>query len=230
MAPAGSLFVVGSGPLIGAHTARLFARNSFTHIALISRSQSKLDKDANFVRSPASSVKVLTYTADVTSQSELTNALNRAITDLGPPEVVLYNAARINHSRFGTYPPEEIVYDFKVPNLGLYTTATVMLPYLQELERNNPAAHPALFVTSGYIIHQPIAPVFSLSMAKAAQATMTKVLAEENKDIVHVALLTVGGEVSVEEKDRNPENIAGLFWKLYLQKKGHWDLEMKCGW
>ena len=55
-------------------------------------------------------------------------------------------------------------------------------------------------------------------MAKAAQASLTKVLAEVNKDIVHVALVTVGGQVSPEEEARNPENIATKFWKLFQQK------------
>ena len=229
MPPSGSLFVVGSGPLIGSHTARLFARNAFTSIALISRSQSSLDRDAAFVACAVPSAKVSTYTADVTSHSELTDALNRAVDELGPPEVVLYNAARIKYGTFGQYSVEDMVEDYKVPNLGLYTTASLLLPHLQALAKSKPSAHPALFVTSGYIIHQPSGSAFSLGMAKAAQANLTKLLAEENKGLVHVALVTVGGKVSLDEEVRNPENIAGRFWELYMQEKGEWDFELKCG-
>lgn len=105
-----------------------------------------------------------------------------------------------------------------------------MLPRLQALARQNPGAHPALFVTSSALIHRPYAPVFSLSMAKAAQASLVKSLAADNEGVVHVALVTVGGQVSEEEEVNNPRNIAARFWDLYVQRKGCWQFEMKCGW
>lgn len=87
-------------------------------------------------------------------------------------------------------------------------------------------------MTSSDLTHQPVPEVFSLSMATAAQASLVKTLAVagENKGVVHVALLTVGGPVSPEEEVRNPTNIAGKFWELYQQKKGGWEFEMRCGW
>ena len=226
----GTIFIVGSGPMIGSHVARLFAEHGFEHLALFSRSTSNLSRDASFVTSAVPSASVHTYEADVTDHAGLSAALEKAISEVGVPEVVLYNAARINFSTFGQYSPEDIVEDFKIPNLGLYTTASKLLPHLQALAKSHPDAHPALFVTSGAIIHQPRAPVFSLSMAKAAQANMTKVLAEENKDVVHVALVTVSGQVSMEEKVDNPPNIASKFWELYEQKRGSWEFEVRCGW
>ena len=123
-----------------------------------------------------------------------------------------------------------MVEDFKVPNLGLYTTAAVLLPHLQALAKSTPDAHPSLFVTSGAVIHQPFAPVFSLSMAKAAQASLVKLLAGENEGVVHVALVTVGGVVSMEEEVNNPGNVAGKFWELYAQERGRWEVEIRCGW
>ena len=230
MAPPSTIFIVGSGPLIGSHVARLFAEHGFEHLALFSRSTSNLSRDAFFVTSAVPAASVHIYEADVTDHSSLGGALEKAISEIGVPEVVLYNAARINSSVFGQYSSEDIVEDFKVPNLGLYTTASKLLPHLQALAKTHPEAHPALFVTSGAIIHKPEAPVFSLSMAKAAQANMTKLLAEENKDVVHVALVTVDGVVSMEEKVRNPANIASIFWELYEQRKGNWMFEMRCGW
>jgi len=52
-------------------------------------------------------------------------------------------------------------------------------------------------------------------MAKAAQASLTRVLVEEYKDAVHVALVTIGGQVTLGEEVNNPENIATKFWALY---------------
>lgn len=224
------IFIVGSGPMIGSHIASLFATHDFSRIALFSRSPANLERDAAFVTKASSSASISTYAADVTDHAALTMALEKAVAEVGAPEVVVYNAARIRFGMFGQYPANDLVEDFKVPNLGLYTTASVLLPHLQKLAKENPAAHPGLFITSAAIIHQPFAPVFSLSMAKAAQASLAMLLAAENKDVVHVALVTVGGPVSPEEEVNNPSNIATKFWELYEQKRGSWDSEMKCGW
>ena len=230
----GPIYVVGTGPMIGAHTARHFALRNFNSVALIARSSSNLTNSATFITTAAPNTTVKTYSADVTDTSSLRNALNSAVSDLGPPEVVLYNAARIQPSPFPTYAASDIVEDFMIPNLGLYTTATVMLPYLCDLAEKNPTdTHPSLFVTSGAIVHQPFAPVFSLSMAKAAQANLCKMLASENHGKVHVAMLTIGGAVSIQEEINNPPNIAVKFWELWEQKKGvgkGWEFEKKCGW
>jgi len=230
MAPAGPIFIIGSGPMIGSHIARLFATHGFTQVVLLSRSPSNVSRDAAFVTAGAPSTSVHTYTADVTDHTALSAALEKAVSEVGVPEVVVYNAARINYGMFGQYSTADILEDFKIPNLGLYTSASVLLPHLQALAKSHPDAHPAFFVTSGAIIHQPFAPVFSLSMAKAAQASLVKLLEQDNKDVVHVALVTVGGQVSPEEEVNNPPNIATKFWELYEQKKGSWDFEMKCGW
>ena len=229
MAPPGALFIVGSGPMIGSHIARLFATHFFTHIALFSRSPANLSRDAHFVTSAVPSASVRTYSADVTDPTALKAALEKAVDGTGAPEVVVYNAARLKFATFGQYSTEDMIEDFKVPNLGLYTTASVLLPHLQALAKSKPNAHPALFVTSGSVAQQPYGPLFSLSMAKAAQANLTKFLAAENRNVVHVALVTVGGWVTPEEEVNNPQNIATKFWDLYKQKTGRWDFEVKCG-
>ncbi|MCJ1380433.1 hypothetical protein MMC17_003536 [Xylographa soralifera] len=230
MAPTGPIFIIGSGPMIGSHAARLFAINGFRQVVLFSRSESNLSRDASFVMASATSASVVTFVADVTDHKALSIALEKAVQDVGAPEVVIYNAARINYGMFGQYSPSDILEDFKIPNLGLYTTASVLMPHLQSLAKSHPDAHPALFITSSALIHQPFAPVFSLSMAKSAQASLAKLLEQDNKGVVHVALVTVGGQVTPEEPVNNPANIATKFWELYEQKKGSWEFEIKCGW
>ncbi|CAD6447464.1 185c0014-42a1-4bc6-9030-ae45f251e986-CDS [Sclerotinia trifoliorum] len=161
-----------------------------------------------------------TYTADVTDTPGLTNALQKALKEVGSPEVVIYNAARVSYGKFGEYNEEDILEDFKIPNLGLYTTAKILLPALQALGKKKVDSHPALFVTSSPIVYQPFAPVFSLSMAKAAQANLVRGLIELVRDEVHVALVMVGGPVGEEEPVNNPEYIASKFWELWEQNKG----------
>lgn len=61
----------------------------------------------------------------------------------------------------------------------------------------------------GDVVHQPRAPVFSLSMAKTAPASLARILAYDNED-EYVPIVTVSGVVSFEEKG-NPLNIATKF-------------------
>lgn len=141
---------------------------------------------------------------------------------------MLYNTARIEPGTFGDYSQEDVVYDFKMPNLGIYVTATLLLPRPQRLAKRSSTAHPAIYITSGAIKHQPLGLVFSLIMAKAAQASLNRMSTEENEGVGHVALMTVGIVVSLEEKVNNPKNIAGKCLGLYSQGKGNWKVEMKC--
>ncbi|KAB8301471.1 hypothetical protein EYC80_003331 [Monilinia laxa] len=225
MSAPGPLFIIGTGPMIGSHIPRLFATHNFTRIALFARSENTLSASREVIATAAPSVSIDSYATDVTDTAGFTHVLQRAVREVGPPEVVVYNAARVSYGTFGLYKEEDIVEDFKIPNLGLYTTAKVLLPCLQAFAKEKPESHPALFVTSSPIIHQPFAPVFSLSMAKAAQANLVKLLIEQAKDEVHVALVTIGGPVSEQEPVNNPANIAAKFWELWEQKKGSWQIE-----
>ena len=67
--------------------------------------------------------------------------------------------------------------------------------------------------------------MFSLSMAKAAQRNLVPSL-HESYPQVHIALLNVGGAVSKEDKNLNPNAIAENFWGLYSQEEEQWILEL----
>jgi hypothetical protein len=84
--------------------------------------------------------------------------------------------------------------------------------------------NPSFLVTSGILHNDPVPILFSLSVVKAAQRTLTLSLQRAYPDI-HVALLLISGNVSFEEEVRNPANIAEELWKLYAQKK-EWAVEV----
>ncbi|KAI4180929.1 MAG: hypothetical protein LQ346_006885 [Caloplaca aetnensis] len=180
-----------------------------------------------------SDATIRNYTVDITDQLALTNAVEQAISELGHPEVVVYadhSTTLPGFSTIGVYHPQKIVKDFEFANLALYTTATVLMPHLQRLAQSNPAANPCFFVNSEVIAHRPQTSNFSKSMAKAAQASLVKALAEENKGVVHVALVMVGGPINHFNPLTSPAYVGSKFWDLYLQDKAHWEFEMNCGW
>ena len=213
--------------MIGSHVPRLFATKGYNIVALFSRNPANLSRDANFITSAAPSAQIHTYATDVTNDTSFPSTLKKAVSDLGTPQVVIYNTARIAYGTFGDYPHSDVRKDFEIANIGLIHTAEVLLPLLKE--NQNGYEKVAFYVTSGAIIHQPMMPVYSLCMAKSAQASLTKVLAEEYKGLVHVALVTVGGVVTPQEEVNNPTHIATKFWELWEQTE-NWEFEMKCGW
>jgi NAD(P)-dependent dehydrogenase (short-subunit alcohol dehydrogenase family) len=227
MATPGPSFIVGTGPMSGSKIPRLFASKTFTQIALFARSEATLTASKERIAASAPSATIKTYIADVIDAGNLTEALKKAVIELGSPEVVVYNPVRINYVSFDDYNEEEILMDFKIVNLGLYSTAKMLLPHLRALAHQKPETHPCFFITSAPLIHHPFPIVFSLSMAKAAQASLAKTLADKEKDVVHVALVTVWGPVTFEEPLNNPVNVAVKFWEAWEQKKGEWTFEHK---
>jgi len=110
------LVVVGSGPGVGATTAALFASHGFDRVALLARSAAKLQVDAETVAqaSISTAAQIKTYPVDVADATALQKTLQVVEAELGTPEVVLFNAARVVPSTIGQTSWEDILYDFKV--------------------------------------------------------------------------------------------------------------------
>ena len=113
------LVVVAAGPLIGAAVSALFIVKGFTHVALISRSLSRLNEDVNLVLQKAkesgkSEAIVKAYAGDVSKPENITSILKQIEAELGAPEVVVYNAAVISRGGLGDFTEEGLVEEFKV--------------------------------------------------------------------------------------------------------------------
>jgi NAD(P)-dependent dehydrogenase (short-subunit alcohol dehydrogenase family) len=117
------LIVVGSGPGIGVAAACRFALEGY-NVALISRSLERLNDDVANVYAHRdehkdngkvkSNVKIQPFAADTSDHVALKKALDDIHEAMGPPEVVLYNAARINTMVIEEASVEDMMEDFKV--------------------------------------------------------------------------------------------------------------------
>jgi hypothetical protein len=133
------IVILGSGPGIGVGVASHFASQSFKRVALISRNAERLKKDAETVKanSGRTGLQVKTYAVDVGDVLALEKTLKEVAHDLGPPEVVVYNAARLRQSKFGDVPAKELTEDFQVcfifPGYGrcALCTTTISVPILR---------------------------------------------------------------------------------------------------
>jgi NAD(P)-dependent dehydrogenase (short-subunit alcohol dehydrogenase family) len=110
------IVILGSGPGIGVGVASHFASQNFGRVALISRNAERLKKDAETVKanSRRTGLQVKIYAVDVGDVLALEKTLKEVAHDLGPPEVVVYNAARLRQSKFGDVPAKELTEDFQV--------------------------------------------------------------------------------------------------------------------
>ena len=232
------LVVVGSGPGIGVSTASIFARYGFS-IALISRNPERLSSDVTLVKkhftAPGATVKA--FPADVSDAAALSSTLKQIERELGSPEVVLFNVARIQLSSIGEEPIANLRSDFESMNIGLYVTATWALPLLEKrASGRTKGPWPSFLLSGGYIANDPKEVFFALSMQKAMQHNLMKSmwnvqLGREKKGVgaVHTAVANIGGHVGDEEPVRTSENIAGIYWELYQEEKGKWRQQVDIG-
>jgi short-subunit dehydrogenase len=220
----GALVVVGSGPGIGSHVARTFAMHGFKRIILLSRDPSRLEKDAQFIRSTTPSANVSTLPIDLANTSEIPSALKQVDKALGdtPLEVVLFNAARVGPSTLVEWPMEELELDLRIKVTGCYAVVQWAMPKLLAAKKSH---KPAFLCTSGSIYKEPIPEVFSLSVCKAAQHNLIHSMHKNYKEEgVYCGMVVVGGVVADDHPQCNAENIANKTWALYEQRD---DLEVE---
>lgn len=93
-------------------------------------------------------------------------------------------------STIGEEPPENILNDFKVMNIGLYTAIGWAQPHLLALAKR---AHsrPCFFLSGGAIYKDPLPMVFALSMQKAAQWNLMQSFRKILEDQVGLWLLSI---------------------------------------
>lgn len=110
-----TLFTIGSGPGIGRAVTNIFASRRYNHVALIARNEKQLALERSVIEeSVGPKVKVKTYALDVVDSDALIKALEDAEAELGKPECIFYNAARVLPSELLTHDVKDLEYDFKV--------------------------------------------------------------------------------------------------------------------
>lgn len=110
-----TLFVIGSGPGIGRSVTMLFATKRYTNVALIARRAEQLELEKKAVEEAVGAgVNVKMYAVDVVDSEALLKALDDIEAQLGKPECIFYNAARVLPSELLTHDVKDVEYDFKV--------------------------------------------------------------------------------------------------------------------
>ncbi|KAM0144699.1 hypothetical protein ACHAP3_000731 [Botrytis cinerea] len=219
-----TLVVIGSGPGIALAFTKLFAQRKFSKIALLSRSSMRLedDKKAILESVPGKELDIKCWGVDI-AKKDIFEKVLAEVSDFGDVSCVLFNAARVVTSEISKFPGDEIITDFTITTVALYTTACWAIPILN---KKSVEEKPSLLITSSLLWKDPYPEYFSLSLSKASQRNLAQSLVATYPD-VHIALLNVAGHVSPEHKYLNPPAIAQKFWDLYQQEKKDWTLDLE---
>ncbi|KAH0172303.1 NAD(P)-binding protein, partial [Aureobasidium melanogenum] len=191
----GALVVFGSGPGIGRNVAAVFAERGFQKIILLSRNETRLSQDADFVRaaSAGASVDVIEYDgANMESVRAGLEEVEKAMGDVSL-ECVLFNHARLGPSKFFEFTVEELETDLQVSVISLYAVAKWAMPKLIGTAELSDTKTPSFIVTSGMLAKDPFPAMFSLAACKAGQYNLVHSLHKEYESKgVHCALVVVG--------------------------------------
>ena len=154
-------------------------------------------------------------------------ALSRALATLeaaaGGVTVLLSTAAHIKWKNLLEETAQSLVEDFRVNVAGALTAVRTVLPAMQLAGRGT------ILLTSSLFATRPVAQFGSLSFGKAGLRSMAYSLAEALKGTnIHVATLTVQGQVRSGDPHRSPQAIAAACWQLHVQKSGAFATEVDC--
>jgi len=128
-----TIVVLGSGPKIGRHVAALFATHGFDNIALLARNVDRLRDDQEFVleqakKGGAKRIAIKVYPVDLQADpQDLKDVLSAVENDLGPPEVVVYNASKLEKSAMFEYTENALVENYKVSGCFLILSGLAVL-------------------------------------------------------------------------------------------------------
>jgi NAD(P)-dependent dehydrogenase (short-subunit alcohol dehydrogenase family) len=163
-------------------------------------------------------VPLVQLVADSADEAGLRTALDKAAAELGPPDVVVYNAAVIQADGIGDLTAQGHLDAYAVNVVGAHTTAARVAPAMAE------RGHGTIIVTGGM---PSLVPGYtSLSVGKVAMRAMMRLVADEfGPSGVHVATVTVAGAVA-PGTDYDPDDIAEHYWTLHTQPAGQWEFEV----
>lgn len=199
--------IVGIGDGMGMAIARRFAREGFT-IAMIARNAAKLQAFKATLQ--AKGYEAYDFVADAGDEASLQSAFTSLQTQLGDPEVLVYNAATPKMEPILNETMDTLAIDFKINVAGALAATKAVLPAMQAKGQGT-----ILFTGGGFAIY-PSPEFGSLSLGKAGIRSLAKMLAEALKrDGIRVGTITICGTVNPDDAKYSPNQIAENYWAFH---------------
>jgi len=219
--------VVGVGPGLGAALARRFAQGYA--VAIIARRADYLKLLAGEIR--AAGGHVLEVPADIGDRTQVEAAFASIRKQLGPPEVLLYNAGSGTWGTITEITPEQYEDNWRVNAYGAFVSAKEVVPDMIARGRG-------VILFTGATAGVKAGPKsVSFGPAKFALRGLTQSLARDlGPKGIHVAWINVDGVIDIpgrrypqlqDEDLLKPDAIAETYWHLAHQDRSAWTLELE---
>ncbi len=217
-----SALIIGAGVGISASLARLLSSQKIK-VGLVAR-------DARKLAELASETGALTFSADAADPTEVTRLFNQADSQLGPPDIVVYNPSARAHGSIAEIDPKSVRDAIAITAYGGF------LAVQQAARRMIPKGYGAILLTgaSASIKGFPLSSAFA--MGKFALRGLAQSAARElGPKGIHVAHFIIDGVVrSAARPDPtqrpnstlSPDGIAQSYWQILQQPRDAWSLEV----
>ena len=221
--------VVGVGPGLGASLARRFAQEYA--VAIVARNANYLQSLAGEIR--AAGGQVLEVPADIGNRAQVEAAFAAIRTQLGSPEVLLYNAGSGTWGTITDITPEQYEQNWRVNAYGAFLSAKAVVP--DQIARGRGV----ILFTGATAGVKAGARSVSFGPAKFAMRGLAQSLARDlGPKGIHVAWINVDGVIDIpgirerypQFKDEDllkPDAIAETYWHLAHQDRSAWTLEIE---
>lgn len=221
--------VFGVGPGLGAAVARRFAREGHA-VALLARGEAHLrEVHADITREGG---KAAMFPADAADTSSVSAAFSRLRSELGPPEVLVYNAGAFQMGGILELDPMAFESAWRVNCLGGFLCAREVLPAMLERGRGT------LLFTGATASLRGSARFAGLAVGKFGLRALAQSLAREfGPRGIHVAHVVIDGQIDTARvrgmmpgRDAStmlsPDAIAESYWHLHQQHPSAWTQEL----
>jgi NAD(P)-dependent dehydrogenase (short-subunit alcohol dehydrogenase family) len=214
----GTCLILGAGPKLGLSLARRFGHAGHP-VALSARTPDPLRALVDELA--AAGITAAGYPADLGDPADVASVVARARDELGPIEVLVYNAAALGvRATPSTLPVALFEQTMRVNVVGALVAVQLCLSDLD--------GHGTVLFTGGSYAQRPSAEHCAIGMGKAALRNLTFSLDEELRPRgIHVAMVTITGVIAAGTRF-DPDALAEVFLNVHRQPRHLWETEILC--
>ena len=221
--------ILGVGPGLGSAVARRFAREGFA-VALMARREESVAGVREEIEGDGGTA--LPVTTDATDPASVEAAFGRVRSELGNPEVFVYNAGAFQMGGILEIEPERFDECFKANCAGAFYAARQVLPAMVEAGRGT------ILLTGATASLRGSARFSALAVGKFGLRALAQSMAREfGPQGIHVSHVIIDGQINTPRvremsSDReehtmlSPDAIAETYWRLHSQDHTAWTLEL----
>ncbi len=220
--------VVGIGPGNGAALARRFAKEGYA-VALLARST---EVSASLAAELGDDARA--YACDVSDAKSVADAFGHIASDLGPVDVVAYNAGSGTWGTIEEVSAEAFEASWRVNAMGLFLVAKAVIPAMKEKRAGS------IVVIGATASRRGMPRTTAFAPAKAAQRSLAEAMARHLWPMgIHVSLIILDGVVDLprtraamsdkpDEFFIKADDVADTAFWLTRQHRSAWSFEVEA--